>query len=97
MQILYLSLFVASFILTLVILLLLLPRLKRIAKQPIYQEGPTWHMKKEGTPTMGGIAFICAIMICLLFVIILHRSILTKKDALLLAMNTVFILFHGIV
>ena len=36
----------------------LIPRLAAAAKQPIYEGGPRWHMKKSGTPTMGGIAFL---------------------------------------
>ncbi len=39
----------------------LIPTLRKIAKQPIYEEGPAWHMSKSGTPTMGGIAFVAAI------------------------------------
>ncbi len=30
--------------------------------QQILEDGPTWHMKKQGTPTMGGIIFIIAIV-----------------------------------
>ena len=38
--------------------LLFLPRLK--AGQSIREDGPTWHMSKQGTPTMGGLMFIIA-------------------------------------
>lgn len=31
--------------------------------QPIYEMGPRWHKSKAGTPTMGGIFFITAILI----------------------------------
>ena len=31
--------------------------------QPIYEMGPRWHKSKAGTPTMGGIFFISAILI----------------------------------
>ena len=35
--------------------------------QEIREEGPKWHAKKSGTPTMGGLIFITAIVIsCLL-------------------------------
>lgn len=43
----------------------LIPKLKKSAKQPIYNEGPTWHMKKSGTPTMGGIGFIIPVCLCI--------------------------------
>ncbi|MGI6031036.1 MAG: phospho-N-acetylmuramoyl-pentapeptide-transferase [Eubacteriales bacterium] len=31
--------------------------------QSILEDGPTWHMKKQGTPTMGGIMFIVGIFV----------------------------------
>ena len=31
--------------------------------QEIREEGPKWHAKKSGTPTMGGLIFIGAIII----------------------------------
>ena len=38
------------------------PFLRRIkAGQSIREDGPTWHMSKAGTPTMGGIIFICGV------------------------------------
>lgn len=30
--------------------------------QTIREEGPTWHNKKNGTPTMGGLCFILGIL-----------------------------------
>ena len=41
----------------------LIPRLKRSAAQPIYEEGPRWHLRKSGTPTMGGIGFAAPILL----------------------------------
>ncbi|GGR24413.1 phospho-N-acetylmuramoyl-pentapeptide-transferase [Deinococcus ruber] len=32
--------------------------------QPIRQEGPQTHLKKEGTPTAGGIGFVLAMVLC---------------------------------
>ena len=45
----------------------LVPWLRRIkAGQSIKEIGPTWHMSKSGTPTMGGIMFIAAVtVVCL--------------------------------
>ena len=41
---------------------LLVPLLRRLkAGQSIRTDGPTWHMSKQGTPTLGGIMFILAI------------------------------------
>ena len=43
---------------------LLIPELVKLkAGQSIKEIGPTWHMSKQGTPTMGGFMFIFAILI----------------------------------
>jgi phospho-N-acetylmuramoyl-pentapeptide-transferase len=55
--------FVFAFLVTLILTKSIIPVLKKVAKQPIYEEGPSWHLSKSGTPTMGGIAFIIAITI----------------------------------
>lgn len=48
-----------SFVLTLLIGKFLIPELRKLkASQEIRADGPTWHMSKAGTPTMGGIMFI---------------------------------------
>lgn len=50
---------VISFVLTLLIGKFLIPELRKLkAGQEIRADGPTWHMSKAGTPTMGGIMFI---------------------------------------
>ena len=42
----------------------LIPMLRRLkAGQSIKEDGPTWHMSKQGTPTMGGIMFIAATVV----------------------------------
>ena len=57
----YALVFLLSFCLTAVTESRLIPFLSRRARQPIYEDGPRWHAKKNGTPTMGGLAFISAI------------------------------------
>ncbi len=44
-----------------------IPWLRKMkAGQEIKENGPTWHMSKSGTPTMGGLMFICAVtFVCL--------------------------------
>ena len=64
---LYLTLFAISFLITLLFTNLLIPVLKKAAKQPIYAVGPKWHLTKSGTPTMGGLAFLIAITLSLSF------------------------------
>ncbi len=49
----------------------LIPLLKRKAEQPIYDEGPIWHLKKKGTPTMGGLGFLISTSL-ILFVSVIY-------------------------
>ncbi len=57
--------FLISLCITVIIEKRLIPILSRKAAQPIYADGPSWHLSKSGTPTMGGIAFLVAISIVL--------------------------------
>lgn len=51
-----------SFAVTAVVGKFLIPALRRLkAGQSIREDGPTWHMSKQGTPTMGGLMFIAGI------------------------------------
>ncbi|MEG2455367.1 MAG: phospho-N-acetylmuramoyl-pentapeptide-transferase [Oscillospiraceae bacterium] len=53
---------IASFFLTWVIGRFLVPALRKAkAGQSIKEDGPTWHLKKQGTPTMGGLMFIVTV------------------------------------
>lgn len=65
--------FLAVLFITLMIESRIIPLLTRNAKQPIYAEGPSWHLSKSGTPTMGGIAFVIAITVSLLIVALFIR------------------------
>lgn len=56
--------FIAAFIISALVGAFLVPWLRKIkAGQMIKENGPVWHMKKSGTPTMGGIMFIAAVAI----------------------------------
>ncbi|MBQ8302981.1 MAG: phospho-N-acetylmuramoyl-pentapeptide-transferase [Clostridia bacterium] len=50
------------FFITVIVERKLIPFLSNKAKQPIYEDGPNWHIKKTGTPTMGGLAFILSVI-----------------------------------
>ena len=55
---------VAAFASAAVIMPVLIPFLRRLKfGQQILEEGPEWHKKKQGTPTMGGIGIIAAVLI----------------------------------
>lgn len=58
------ALFFAVFLLTLIFLHHLIPVLRRRrAGQPILEIGPSWHLSKAGTPTLGGVAFLVAALL----------------------------------
>ena len=42
--------------------------------QTIREEGPQWHMKKQGTPTMGGLMFIAGILAAVLICVPLYYA-----------------------
>lgn len=56
--------FIFSFILTFLCLLVLIPLLRKIKLGQIVRlDGPSTHLKKQGTPTMGGLAIIFGVVI----------------------------------
>ena len=58
------TLFATVFILTVFFEARLIPVLRRAhAGQPILEIGPAWHMVKAGTPTLGGLGFVLAVML----------------------------------
>ncbi len=60
---------VLGFVLTVVFGRYLLPLLRRLkAGQSIKEDGPNWHMMKQGTPTMGGFMFMVASLVTVLVV-----------------------------
>ena len=60
----YIAALLATFGITVLVSRKLIPILKsRKMGQTILEIGPRWHKSKEGTPTMGGLAFIFAVVI----------------------------------
>lgn len=60
-----------SLLVTFVLVPILIPTLKRMKfGQSIREEGPQSHMKKTGTPTMGGLTFLISIIIASVIAII---------------------------
>ena len=64
--------FTFLFVLTLTIFIekRLIPVLKSKAEQPIYEEGPSWHLTKRGTPTMGGLGFLISSSLVLIVTVV---------------------------
>ena len=59
---------VCAFALSVLVGKLLIPMLRALkAGQSIREVGPTWHNAKSGTPTMGGIIFIAALLLIIPF------------------------------
>ena len=57
-----------SFAVAVVLALIIIPILKKVKVGQIEREdGPKSHLKKQGTPTMGGIIFMLSIVICTTF------------------------------
>ena len=58
-----------SFVISAIAGKILIPVLRRMkAGQSIKEDGPTWHMSKQGTPTMGGLMFILGILCTILLI-----------------------------
>ena len=73
--------FLMSAIIAVIIMPILIPLLRRLKfGQTIRAEGPSWHQKKSGTPTMGGIGFFLSSVVA---VIVYTAG--NKENALLLA------------
>ena len=93
----YMSLLVLCFVIAVVSERLLLPTLTRLAKQPIYTDGPRWHAKKSGTPTMGGIAVVIAVTLTSM----LGMALLIRKgegdSAVYLLLSLLFCLSNALV
>ena len=65
----------ASFIVTVIISILTIPILKKLKVGQIEREdGPKSHLKKQGTPTMGGVTIIIAIVIMTIISCIYYAS-----------------------
>jgi phospho-N-acetylmuramoyl-pentapeptide-transferase len=63
----YILSFIVSFGIAVIAGKILIPILRRLkAGQSIKTDGPTWHMTKQGTPTMGGLMFILSMGIAVL-------------------------------
>lgn len=87
----------AAYILTEQLGKVLIPVLHRLKfGQTIREEGPAWHKKKQGTPTMGGVIFIGAMLIVVLIAILVCQFVLPQKP-IPNSVATITRLFAGLV
>ena len=71
-----------SFALTALLGIRLVPFLHKINfSQTIRESGPTWHKKKNGTPTMGGFLFIISIIVAVLLCVPGYYQMTGKNSA----------------
>ncbi|SDH90951.1 phospho-N-acetylmuramoyl-pentapeptide-transferase [Alteribacillus bidgolensis] len=76
---------VAAFILTVIFSPLFIPLLKRLKfGQSIREEGPKSHIKKGGTPTMGGVMILLSILVVTLIIQAVKMEFSTEAFLLLL-------------
>ena len=87
--------FILSLFISVAALRRIIPWLKSIAKQPIYEGGPTWHLSKSGTPTMGGIVFIFTFILASVLSLLLLPSLNEKNEVLSVALLIVFSVLNG--
>ncbi len=87
-----------SFLLTAILGRIIIPILrgKKIG-QKILEIGPRWHQSKEGTPTMGGICFIIAILATLLGVSILYVFRSEQAKLIPLALTLALAVMNGLI
>ena len=89
---------VSSFALTAVLSRCIIPILvARKAGQPIRKEGPKSHFSKQGTPTMGGIAFIMAIAIVLTGMTIWYAVSAKQAELIPMALTMALAVMNGMV
>ncbi len=83
---------ILTFVLTVILSRIIIPILKsRKMGQKILDIGPRWHKSKEGTPTMGGIAFIFAMTVAMIVVIVV-LSVKNEKVPVMLTATFVYAL-----
>lgn len=91
----YIPVFILTFILTVLICRLIIPLLSGKAQQPIYADGPSWHISKSGTPTMGGLSFLIASLVILLLSSLFLLLNKMTYEALSLISCTVYSVFNS--
>ncbi|MBR5538448.1 MAG: phospho-N-acetylmuramoyl-pentapeptide-transferase [Clostridia bacterium] len=94
----YAAVAVAVFLLTVISLRFLIPKLRSMKMgQKILDIGPRWHKSKEGTPTMGGISFVAATTVVLAVTLALLHFVGESINALPLVLTLLLALGNGII
>ena len=89
---------IVTLLLTAVLTYFIIPILKgKKIKQHILEIGPRWHSTKEGTPTMGGIAFILAALIALFGISLWFYFKGKHRELIPLALTLALALMNGLI
>lgn len=89
---------VLSFVLTAILSHCIIPILvAKKAGQPIRKEGPKSHMSKQGTPTMGGIAFIMSIAIVLTGLTLRYAIVSRQSELIPMALTMALAVMNGMI
>ena len=70
---------------------------RRKIGQNILEVGPIWHKKKEGTPTMGGVAFLLASTVAFLTVFLLYGCKMERHGAFIIINVFLYAVLNGAV
>lgn len=89
---------ISTLVLTVLFERWLIPRLKSKGMgQKILEIGPRWHKNKEGTPTMGGLAFIFASFIVMAIMIPAQYYAGKLENAVPVATTFIYALLNGLI
>ena len=89
---------VSSFVLTAILSRIIIPILRnKKAGQIIRPEGPKWHATKAGTPTMGGICFIMAMLIALLGMTVFFAIKGRQRELVPMALTMALAVMNGMI
>lgn len=90
------GLLIASFIVSLMLGFFTMPILKKLGvSQHVRDDGPESHLKKEGTPSMGGIIFLITMCIMGIFAVIKYPT--SRETLLVLIGSTLIFAFIGFI
>ena len=77
---------IATFIIATIVGIFVIPVLKRLKiKQSEREDGPESHLNKQGTPTMGGVIMIIAVIISAIITYIYNQEIATNLRQIAIA------------
>ena len=94
----FISVALAIFLITVILEKLIIPILtSHKVGQRILEIGPRWHKNKAGTPTMGGICFIMAILVVMTVVAIITAVQGESKTLIPLALGLGLATLNGMI